>query len=297
MLTMLLIVAAAIGQTPQSTPEWAKKALSSTRAACAREARRASQEKAPKQLAVITGSQARSASANPLVDPEGEKLRKQLYQGILMVVYLAKRGDLSSALHYYRAFEARFPSLNNYYRNDKVSLEYLTGDVNGAYADIVDEFSEEDRGQDKPWLLLAAVCAAKGQVFPGELEYCRGAIESTIGWTSYRTRALPGWSPRSPKDVEASGCVALFESNQAVYPIPILERARRLCPANQAIADELLDMYRLRGQFSKFRTLAQAVLAHFPSEQEHRRLEAYLSQFRGKPDKPPIKPVFDDGGA
>ncbi len=300
MLAILLIVPAITGQASQTMPTWAQQVLSSKSAVSVREGRRAPQERSSKKQASNAETQVQIASANPLIDPAGDRVHKTMYRGLRMVDFLVQKGKIKSALRYFDQLEAQTPIDdrtyvdNPFYAEFGISLEYLAGDLDDAYADTVDAFSKPVSG-DRPWLLLAMVAAAKGQVFSGELEYCKRIIESDHNLGASPLNALPDWSPNNPKDVEAAACLAyVFRRN---FEVQFAERARALCPRSPAIAAELLSRYAVAGEFSKARKLARGMISSSLSEVERNYFAAELLRAQDKADVPPKKPVFDDGGA
>jgi hypothetical protein len=302
-ILILSVAMAAGGQNAQAEPAWAKEVLSSRSAL---NAMRHTKPLPPMQGFDATFSRRSGGGAvsyDPFVDPEGEREYKQLYRGIKIVVYLADRGELEHALRSYDALDSKFPNLKRVYVDIKISLEYLVGERNLAYADMVAELAQPSTGGDRPWLLLALISSSRGQIFPGQLRYCEGAINQEPGLVGLDRRGwatpvhpLPQWRGDSPKDAEAAACVALGTRN-ASLTWQFLERAMRLYPWNPAIASALVRSYGWSGQFTKARALEKEMISRCTRPEDRKWFSDQLRYDEGKADMPPTKPVFDDGGA
>ncbi len=247
---------------------------------------------------VHTGCVPPGISYSPLdipPDPSEVWANKAAYQGMRKVDYDVKIGQYAKALESFDRLARGLPLAKLTYFEVQPALEYLTGGTSLAFRDTVGVVKArlQDR-QAAPWLLLAAVSAANGRVVPGQLEYCEKAIlaDASLAFPGY---SVPHWNHSKPKDVEAAACLAY--SSQAPFDIPFLERARSLAPSSPYIAAVLASRYQTAQQFGKARTLIRMMVKKPMSAKEREWFEQELGYDSGKPDKLPIRPVFDDGGA
>jgi len=171
-----------------------------------------------------------------------------------------------------------------------IEAELLAGHYDKAYEDsVVRVASARSDNNDGRYLPLSIASAAKGQVFPGQAEYCAKLTQNHLINQGSAVVVRPPTGTQSAHQVMVLSAVALGSS-----PSPgFLELALRMDPVNDLAARQAIYYYLCKGRYSDVRRVAASVIDHLdPGESSTYYVETIQSvaRLKDKPLHPVIKP-------
>ena len=141
-----------------------------------------------------------------------------------------------------------------------IEAELLGRSYESAYKDAVVRvatggFSGEDQN-----LYISLASAAKGQVFPGQAQYCATWIERHLKNHGLPVPTKLTFEARTSRDLMVLSAIALGTKAEPGF----LELALRLDPVNELAARQAIRYYEAKGRYSDLRRIASGLVDRLP---------------------------------
>ena len=136
------------------------------------------------------------------------------------------------------------------------------------------------------YLELSLAAAARGEVYPGQLEYCDGWLRSYYGAEHPgKNFDMPSRHLSGPLLVMLQSALALAMRNSTESEA-YFDVALRLDSTNETAADEAILRYSYHGRYSDMRRVASTIAAHLSPGVAREKYQKIVSEFANRKDKP-----------
>lgn len=178
------------------------------------------------------------------------------------------------------------PDLGVFMSDVMINCELLLGRYEDAYDELVPLVNAPQSDDPGTYLRLSLACAARGEVYPGQMEYCAAWL-SKFYEDEHPGRNLELSPTRlvGPRLVMLQSALALAMRNstesQAYFDL-----ALRLDSTNEAAADEAILRYSYHGRYSDMRRVASTIAGHLSPGAAREKYQTIVTEFANRKDKP-----------
>jgi tetratricopeptide (TPR) repeat protein len=184
------------------------------------------------------------------------------------------------------SFLAERPELRGLMTSQIVDCELLLGRYDEAYRELLNWVSTCTVDDPNMYLKLSFVCAARGEIYPGQMQYCQDWLQKFYSDEHIGEPPLTALQlAENPRSAMFLSCVAIGMNNTDVAT-SYLELAFKFDPKNELAASEAILRYLYQGRYSDIRRVASAISNHLPPGVARDKFQKEIADVANLKDKP-----------
>ena len=221
-----------------------------------------------------------------LIDPEFERAMKEENAERRSTAGLLDENRFQEAYDAFAGYARAHPNRRDGWADLLIVTKILYGKVDEAFQDLVG-FVHRAKAYDELYFLqLSYVSASRGQVYPGQMEYCYQRLQNYFNETHPgKLPEPPVESARNPRAVTLESILALGMRN-SITATQYLEIAMNLDPTNEIAAKHAIELYGYKGKYSAIRRIASRMAHDLPPGESRDYYLNAIKEAGNRPDRP-----------